>query len=227
MRRANGTPAIIITLIAVSVLFIGSNASARSSLQTAMHVVGLPVGLPPVAADSTDLQNGAAGSDIQKPASKSSKSNDGHSTASTSAGNQPVSGKQSSYAQSLSGSVDVDPSTIAPACVQGTQTYTVQSALLTIAQAPQHSGNVFWNWETRIDSGTNTGQSPVNTSAHAIPVSKGAKQIQISNDDPTQPLLNAASNTDYAYSFRLDITSPFIADSPWVSVPQASSTTCQ
>ncbi len=226
LRRANGTPALIITLVAVCVLFIGSNASARASLQTAMNVVGLPVSFSPDTDSNSDPQSkdstvaakdGAKQSDTKHSSNKSDKtasSNDASSQAGT-----------HSNAQVITAAVSLAPTTIAPVCEQGVSLYNVKSAQVTLSELTASAGDFAWNWETRIDSGSSV-TTPLNTSIHNQGYDAGVQVEQINSNDPTQPLVSAAASANYSYSFRLDINGPFAANSPWISVPQSTSTTC-
>ncbi len=104
--------------------------------------------------------------------------------------------------------------------------YNVSAAQIAFNQPVNSNGDVTWAWETKIDGGTNDGSIPISGALHSTAVSSGQTIVPITADGSTPTLLSAAANTNYAYSFRLDITSPFTANTAWVSVPQANSSTC-
>ncbi len=226
MRRANATPALILTLVAVCVLFVGSNASARSSIQRAAHIVGLPVALPAQPSNQTNSGNIATKPTDTHSSEKGNARHDESQHQAGSSSGQTTNGTQSAANQSshsnVNATLSLNPNQITPTCDQGQsdQVYAVQSAQLTLGQPFNADTKISWFWESRIDSGTNPSLPPVSPAQHSQTISAGSPGVLITANDPSQPLLSALANGKYAYSFRMDIVSPFTANSPWVSVPQ-------
>jgi hypothetical protein len=112
-------------------------------------------------------------------------------------------------------------------CEQGQSTYTVASAQLTLSTPTTTSSSVTWSWETQVNSGTNTsGTPPISTTQSSQTIPAGTSSFTLAPADPSQPLLSTSDNSNYTYSFRLDISGPIDVNSSWVSVPQSTASSC-
>ncbi len=231
-RRANVLPAIVLTFASIGVLLIGSNASASTSAANAVRAIGKTVATQTHhMAQQLSLvptsSNTPASEDKQVPDSTSKqKSSDSSSKTSQSTQN---SDKPSANANNPSTpATSVQLSEDQPTCQQGQVEFIINSALLNLpSPVTSAAGNASWQWESRIDSGTNSsGTFPVSDAESTQAVATGATQITVTGNQ-SGPLLSTPANQNYAYSFRLHIVYNSIDyTSDWVHVPQASATVC-
>jgi hypothetical protein len=237
MRRANATPALVLTLIGVCVLFIGSNAAANASSHDTTHTAGRnstsnrqpqTFAFGAIAATNSGLPMIAKGKNNApaqpKADNKVASTTDPTHSSQTTANSSKTTDQSSQGTSTATATVSLQPNPLSTSCKQGTTTYTVQSAQLTLSTPTTAKGTVTWFWEMRLDSGSNTsGASPIssNTSSQSVPAD--VTSVVLPASAQSQPLLTTSSNANYAYSFRLHVIfDSNDTTSAWMSVPQAA-----
>jgi hypothetical protein len=231
IRRANVLPALVLMLASLSVLLVGSNASASSTVQGAVRAIGQTVASQThQVAQQLSLvspDNGSSTSAVGSHASVAPKSDD--TTADNSGKNDKSDAKSSHNSgnqQTTTASVQLNPSQ--PICQQGQYMYPIASAQLTLPAPAANAGSAKWYWETQTTSGTNNSNTPppISNTETSQAIAVGATQITLTGSQ-SQPLVSAPSSTNYAYNFRLHIvygSTDFT--SAWISVPEATGTAC-
>lgn len=229
MRRANVLPALVLMLASLSVLLVGSNAAASGSVHDAAHVITHAADtvrqMTFGSANSTNPGTPVANGKQPKPKKQPSTADTQPTTNSTNAQQNPATATQPTQATSQSSTVQL--SATEPTCQQGQIAYTVNSASYSLAAPTTADGTLTYYWEMRIDSGTNnSGTPPISSAQTSQDLPAGSSQVTLSGSQ-SQPLVSAPASINYAYSFRLHVlVGSTDTTSAWVSIPQATSTTC-
>lgn len=236
LRHKASLPTVSMVGFGVAVLLVASTFTAGASADNSLPVVGTVAHI--VQSVTSPITSMLSSPPPQKPTPTKPKVQTADSNKQQTSGPSPNTSATTTPAGSTTNTTTTGAQSTAQAatatltlatlqCVSNQTTYTLEvpSAQLNMQTPTSAAGNVTWQWETRADSGSLTGQVTSGATS-SQPINANASTATLNAQQQAQWLYTATSNNTNDYSFRLHVTGPVDVTSNWVSVPQSANGTC-